>query len=172
MKVTFVNYYYDKDIPIENYLDKYPAVYDWCKALSDLGIQVKVFHRFDKNYFFKEDQVEYFLINDDLRHDLKWYQTPFAFHKKVTVDKHDILHVNSFIYAYQASFIKNRCSQAKIVISITLKIKKSIDGCLQNICIFNGWLFFFKRFIRIGLVKNNSDWKVFRNYGRFIKFYL
>lgn len=141
MKVTFVNYYYDKDVPIDNYLDKYPTIYGWCKALVDLGLQVSVYHRFNKNYFFKQDGVDYFLVKDNLRYDLKWYQTPSAFHKKVDQDKHDIIHVNSFNYAYQAYLLKSKLPQSKIVIqhhaenpknsikkNITRYFSSSLDG--------------------------------------------
>ena len=116
MKVTFVNYYYDKDIPIDKYLDKYPAVYGWCKSLSDLGISVKVYHRFAENFFFKNNNVEFNLIKDDLRNDLKWYQFPLEFHKKIIEDKHDIIHVNSFVYSYQASLLKKKIPSVKFVI--------------------------------------------------------
>lgn len=116
MKVTFVNYYYDKDIPIDKYFDKYPTVYGWCKALSDLGLEVQVYHRFSENDYLKQEGIEYFLVKDGLRNDLKWYQKPSAFHKKVAENEHDIIHINSFKYAYQASILKSEFPQSKIVI--------------------------------------------------------
>ena len=116
MKVTFVNYYYDEDIPIDDYLDRYPTIYGWCKALGNLGVQVKVYHRFNKDYSFIKDGVEYFLVNDNLRNDLKWYQIPSALHKKVGEVKHDILHLNSFNYAFQAYLLKSKYPQSKVVI--------------------------------------------------------
>ena len=116
MKVTFVNYYYDKDTPIDNYLDKYPTIYGWCKALVDLGLQVSVYHRFNKNYFFNQDGVDYFLVKDNLRYDLKWYQNPKLFHKKVCSKAHEIIHINSFRYAYQASLLKKQLPSARLVI--------------------------------------------------------
>jgi glycosyltransferase involved in cell wall biosynthesis len=154
MKVTFVNYYYDKDIPIDNYLDKYPTIYGWCKALVDLGLQVSVYHRFNKNYFFKQDGVDYFLVKDNLRYDLKWYQTPSAFHKKVAEDKHDIIHVNSFNYVYQAYLLKSKLPQSKFVIQhhaenlknpikkiITRYFSFSLDGFIfSSKEIFNEWV--------------------------------
>jgi glycosyltransferase involved in cell wall biosynthesis len=116
MKVTFVNYYYDKDIPIEKYFDKYPTVYGWCKSLSEIGIQVKVYHRFGENYNFKLGGVEYFLVGDNLRNDLKWYQSPKEFHKKIVETENDIIHINSFNYAYQARLLKSKFPNIKLVI--------------------------------------------------------
>jgi len=116
MKVTFVNYYYDKDIPIDKYLDKYPTIYGWCKALSDLGLEVSVYHRFSNDYSFEQDGVKYFLVKDKLRNDLKWHQTPSVFHREISKTEHEIIHVNSFDYTYQASLIKKRIPRARVVI--------------------------------------------------------
>lgn len=116
MKVTFVNYYYDKDIPIDNYLDKYPTIYGWCQALANLGLQVKVYHRFNKDYSFIQNDVKYFLVRDNLRPDLKWYRTPFDFHNKIAEGEHDIIHVNSFNYTYQSHLLKRKLPKIKIVI--------------------------------------------------------
>ncbi len=154
MKVTFVNYYYDKDIPINNYLDKYPTIYGWCKALVDLGLQVSVYHRFNKNYFFKQDGVDYFLVKDNLRYNLKWYQTPSGFHKKIIADKHNIFHINSFNYAYQAYLLKSKFPQSKVVIQhhaenpknpikkiITRYLSSSLDGFIFSSGeIYSEWL--------------------------------
>ena len=116
MKVTFVNYYYDKDIPIDKYLDKYAIVRGWCKALTDQGLQVQVYHRFYKDYSFNQDGTSYSLINDRLRNDLQWYQIPHQFHKKILNDRHEIFHINSFNYSYQAYLLKRKIPNAKVVI--------------------------------------------------------
>ena len=116
MKVTFVNYYYDKDIPIEKYLEKYPTIYGWCKALTDLGLEVQVYHRFDKEYSFLHDGTKYFLIKDELRNDLKWYQVPSKFHEGIQSEKHNIIHINSFNYSYQASTLKKKIPNSRVVI--------------------------------------------------------
>jgi len=116
MKVTFVNYYYDKDIPIDKYLEKYLAIIGWCKALADVGLEVKVFHRFNKDYSFRHHGIKYFLVKDDLVNDLKWYQDPKLFHDKIKTEPQEIIHINSFRYAYQASLLKKKISSAKIVI--------------------------------------------------------
>jgi len=116
MKVTFVNYYYDKDIPIEKYFDKYPTVYGWCKGLSEKGVQVRVYHRFCENHCLRQDGVEYFLVRDNLRNDLKWYQYPKEFHKNIAELENDIIHINSFNYAYQARFLKSKLPKSKFVI--------------------------------------------------------
>lgn len=116
MKVTFVNYYYDKDIPIEKYLDKYPTIYGWCKSLVDVGVPVTVYHRFKQNYSFNRDKIQFILVNDNLINDLKWYQNPKRFHKKIKENKHDIIHINSFNYSYQASLLKSSLPDSKIII--------------------------------------------------------
>lgn len=116
MKVTFVNYYYDEDIPIDKYFDTYQTVYGWCKALSNLGLEVQVYHRFSESDYLKRDSIEFILVKDNLRNDLKWYQTPSVFHNKVVENEHDIIHINSFNYAYQASILKSKFPQSKIVI--------------------------------------------------------
>ncbi len=154
MKVTFVNYYYDKDIPIENYLVKYPTIYGWSKALSELGLQVKVYHRFNKNYFFNQDDVEFFLVKDDLRNDLKWYQSSSVFHKKIREVEHNIIHVNSFNYSYQAYLLKSKLSHYKVVVQhhaenprnqikqfITRYFCSSLDGFIFSSSeIYEEWL--------------------------------
>ena len=154
MKVTFVNYYYDKDIPIDNYLDKYPTIYGWCKALANIGLQVRVYHRSDKNYILKQDGVEYFLVKDTLRHDLHWYNTPSAFHKKIAEDKHDIIHVHSFNYTYQAYLLKSKCPHSKVVIQhhaenprnpakrfLIKYFSSTVDGFIFSSCeIYDEWL--------------------------------
>ena len=66
--------------------------------------------------YLKQDGIEYFLVKDNHRNDLKWYQTPSVFHKKVAENEHDIIHINSFNYAYQASILKSKFPQSKIVI--------------------------------------------------------
>jgi glycosyltransferase involved in cell wall biosynthesis len=116
MKVTFVNYYYDKDISIEEYFDKYPAVHGWAKALRDKGLDVKVYHRFSQNKILVKDDVEYIFVNDKFRSDLKWHQNPVSFHNKICEGKHEIIHVNSFIYSYQASLLKKQLPSARLVI--------------------------------------------------------
>ena len=116
MKVTFINYYYDKDTSIDEYFNKYPTIHGWAKALSDLGVQVTVYHRFKQDYFFKEDGIEYFLVNDGKRYDLKWYQNPVSFHSKISGENHNIIHVNSFMYSYQAYILKSKNPSAKIVV--------------------------------------------------------
>lgn len=116
MKVTFVNYYYDKDISIDEYFDKYPAIHGWAKALRDLGLNVKVYHRFSQDKIFVKDDVEYILVNDKLRSDLKWHQNPISFHNKICECKHEIIHSNSFRYAYQASLLKQKIPSAKFII--------------------------------------------------------
>ncbi|MGB5531206.1 MAG: glycosyltransferase family 4 protein [Ignavibacteriaceae bacterium] len=116
MKVTFVNYYYDKDIPIDNYLDKYPTIHGWSRALSELGLKVSVYHRFHQDISFNKDGVNYFLIKDKKCFRLKWYQNPTFFHSKISEANHDIIHINSFIYSYQAGILKKKNPTAKIVI--------------------------------------------------------
>jgi len=116
MKITFVNYYYNKDIAIGEYFNKYATVRGWGKALSDLGVEVSVYHRFNQDALFEKDGVKYFLTNDNKRHDLKWYQNPISFHNKICEGKHEIIHVNSFIYSYQASLLKKQLPSAKFVI--------------------------------------------------------
>lgn len=154
MKVTFVNYYYDKDIPIDKYLNKYPTINGWCRALSDLGLEVRVYHRFNTDYSFKHDGVEYFLVKEDLRNDLKWYQTVSDFHKKIGEHKHDIIHVNSFNYTYQAYLLKSKCTQSKVVIQhhaenprnpvkrfLTRHFSSSLDGFIFSSSeTYNEWL--------------------------------
>jgi len=116
MKVTFVNYYYDKDIPIDNYFDKYPTIHGWCKELSELGLKVSVYHRFNQNSSFIKDGVNYFLIKDDKSSYLKWYQNPTFFQNKISEENQDIIHINSFIYSYQACLLKKKNPSSKIVI--------------------------------------------------------
>lgn len=116
MKVTFVNYYYDKDISIDEYFDKYPAIHGWAKTLRVLGLNVNVYHRFSQNKALVKDNVKYILVSDKLRSDLKWYQNPILFHNKICEYKHEIIHINSFRYAYQASLLKQKISLAKFVI--------------------------------------------------------
>lgn len=154
MKVTFVNYYYDKDIPIDKYLDKYPTIYGWSKALSDLGLEVSVYHRFNKDYSFEQDGVKYCLAKDELRNGLKWYQSPSVFHRKISKAKHQIIHVNSFDYTYQASLIKKKNPHSKVVIQhhaenprnpfklLLLKyFSSSIDGFIFSSSeIYDEWL--------------------------------
>ena len=154
MKVTFVNYYYDKDIPIDKYLNKYPTINGWCRALSDLGLEVRVYHRFNTNHSFKRDGVEYFLVKEDLRNGLKWYQTLSDFHKKIGECKHDIIHVNSFNYTYQACLLKSKCTQSKVVIQhhaenprnpvkrfLTRYFSSSLDGFIFSSSeTYNEWL--------------------------------
>ena len=114
MKITFVNYYYNKDIPIDEYFNKYLTIHGWSKALSDLGLEVSVYHRFNQDALFEKDGVKYFLTNDNKRHDLKWYQNPISFHNKICEGKHEIIHINSFIYSYQASLLKKQLPSAKL----------------------------------------------------------
>lgn len=154
MKVTFVNYYYDQDIPIDKYLNKYPTINGWCKALSDLGLEVSVYHRFNKDYSFKQDGAEYFLVKDELRNDLKWYQFPSVFHQKINQVKHEIIHINSFDYTYQANLIKAKNPHTKVVIQhhaenprnpikrfLIKYFSSTIDGFIFSSAeIYNEWL--------------------------------
>ena len=154
MKVTFVNYYYDKDIPIEKYLEKYPAILGWGKALADLGLEVKVYHRFNRDYTFCHHGAEFILINDNLANNLKWYRDPKLFHEKINSETQEIIHVNSFRYAYQASLLKKKISSAKIVIQhhaekpghplknfLLKKFTSSMDGFIfSSEEIYNEWV--------------------------------
>ncbi|MDH3269443.1 MAG: glycosyltransferase family 4 protein, partial [Ignavibacteria bacterium] len=47
---------------------------------------------------------------------LKWYQSPSVFHKKISETEHDIIHVNSFNYSYQAYLLKSKLSNSKVVV--------------------------------------------------------
>ena len=154
MKVTFVNYYYDKDIPIDKYLEKYPTIMGWSKALTDLGVKVKVYHRFNKDYSFSHYGTEHFLVEDDLGNDLKWFQNPKLFHKKIISEVQDIIHINSFRYAYQASILKRKIPSTKFVIQhhaerpghplknfLLKKFTSSIDGVIFSAKeIYDGWV--------------------------------
>jgi glycosyltransferase involved in cell wall biosynthesis len=154
MKITFVNYYYNKDLPIDEYFNKYLTIHGWSKALSDLGLEVSVYHRFNKNALFEKNGVKYFLINDNKRHDLKWYQNPISFHNKICEDKHDIIHVNSFIYSYQASLLKKQLPSVKLVIQhhaekpghrvkrfLLRNFSSSLDGFIFSSSeLYNEWL--------------------------------
>jgi len=154
MKVTFVNYYYDEDIPIDKYFDKYPTIGGWCNALCRLDVEVSVYHRFNKDYSFKQDGVEYFLVKDDFRKDLKWYQSPSVFHKKISETEHNVFHINSFNYSYQAKLIKTEFPNAKVVIQhhaenprnplkriLTRYFSSSLDGFIFSSAeIYNEWL--------------------------------
>jgi glycosyltransferase involved in cell wall biosynthesis len=116
MKISFVNYLYDEDIPIREYLNKYPTTQGWCKALTNLGIKVNVYHRFSQDGYFEKDGAEYFLFNDGKTAHLKWYENPVEFHKKICQADHEIVHVNSFVYSHQASMLKRKIPSAKFVI--------------------------------------------------------
>ncbi|UCH65143.1 MAG: glycosyltransferase family 4 protein [Ignavibacterium sp.] len=116
MKIGYINHYYDIDTLVDNYLSRYPTIYGWCKSLRDLGLDVNVYQRFSKDYFFEKEGVKYCLIKDGKRSDLKSYQNSSLFHSKISDDKYDIIHVNSFIYSYQAFLLKKRNSSSKIVI--------------------------------------------------------
>ena len=116
MKVTFVNYYYDKDIPTSEYINKYPTIHGWCRALFELGTHVDVYQRFSENVVLQKDGVNYYLIKDNNDFNLKWYSNPKIFHKEILNSSNEIIHINSFRYAYQASLLKQKIPSAKIVI--------------------------------------------------------
>ena len=154
MKVTFVNYYYDKDIPIDKYVEKYQTIIGWGKALANQGLEVKVYHRFNKDCSFRHHEVDYYLIKDDLENDLKWFQNPKIFHEKIKTVPQEIIHINSFRYAYQASLLKRKVPSAKIVIQhhaekpdhwlknfLLKKFTSSVDGFLfSSKEIYNKWV--------------------------------
>ncbi len=154
MKVTFVNYYYDKDIPIDNYLIKYPTIHGWCKALMHLGTQVDVYHRFSKDGVIQKDGVNYFLIKDDKKFNLNWNENPKSFHEKISNGNNEIIHINSFRYAYQASLLKQKIPSAKIIIQhhaekpghiikrfLLRKFSSSVDGFIfSSKEIYEDWL--------------------------------
>ncbi|MBT8379540.1 MAG: glycosyltransferase family 4 protein [Ignavibacteria bacterium] len=154
MKVAFVNYYYDKDIPIDNYFDEYPTIHGWSKELSELGLKVSVYHRFNQNSSFIKDGVNYFLIKDDKSSYLKWYQNPTFFQNKISEENQDIIHINSFIYSYQACLLRKKNPSAKIVIQhhaerpryrvkrfLLRNFSSSVDGFIfSSIEIYNDWL--------------------------------
>lgn len=116
MKIAYINYFYDENLNENEYLSKYHSIHGWCKGLSDLGIKTDVFQRFYKNIIFKKDNVTYYLINDNKRHRLKKYQIPHLFNKNITDGNYDIIHVNSFIYIFQAFLLKKINPALKIVI--------------------------------------------------------
>ncbi|NWF51318.1 MAG: glycosyltransferase family 4 protein [Ignavibacteriaceae bacterium] len=116
MKVTFVNYYYDRDVPTSEYFNKYPVIHGWSKALSDLGVRVDVYQRFRNDDSFTKDGVNYFLVRDSKRAELKWNQNPALFHEKICQGDHNIIHINSFSYSYQSYILKRLVPSAKIVI--------------------------------------------------------
>ena len=154
MKVTFVNYYYDEDIPIDNYFDKYPTIHGWSKELNELGLKVSVYHRFNQNSSFIKDGVNYFLIKDDKSSYLKWYQNPTFFQNKISEENQDIIHINSFIYLYQACLLKKKNPSSKIVIQhhaekpghrvkrfLLRNFSSSVDGFIFSASeIYNEWL--------------------------------
>ena len=154
MKIAYINYFYDENLNENEYLSKYHSIHGWCKGLSDLGIEIDVFQRFFKNIIFKKDNVTYFLINDKKKHRLKKYQIPHLFNKNIVKGNYDIIHVNSFIYIFQAYFLKKMNPSLKIVIQHhaekpTKGIKKyflkyfssSIDGFIfASAGISNFWI--------------------------------
>jgi glycosyltransferase involved in cell wall biosynthesis len=154
MKIGYINHFYDVDTLVDNYLSRYPTIYGWCKTLRDLGLEVNVYQRFNKDHFFENDGVKYFLVNDGKRNNLKSYQNSSLFHGKISENKYDLIHVNSFIYTYHAFLLKKKNYSAKIVIQHHAEIPKnrlkriflkrlssSVDGFIfTSKEIYNDWL--------------------------------
>jgi glycosyltransferase involved in cell wall biosynthesis len=116
MKVSFINYRYDTDLTADQYLEKYPAMNGWNKALIDLGVQVNVYNRFSEDKDIQNDGVNYHLVHDKINPDIKWQQHSDLFHEKIVSETHEIIHINSFRYAYQATSLKKKIPSAKFVI--------------------------------------------------------
>jgi glycosyltransferase involved in cell wall biosynthesis len=154
MKIGYINHFYDADTLVNNYLNRYPTIYGWCKSLRDLGQEIIVYQRFNKDHFFEKDGVKYFLVNDGKRSDLKSYQNSPLFHSKISEDNYDIIHVNSFIYTYHAYLLKKRNYLSKIVIQhhaeimqqslkriILKRLSSSADGFIfTSKEIYNDWV--------------------------------
>ncbi|HKI79502.1 MAG TPA: glycosyltransferase family 4 protein [Ignavibacteriaceae bacterium] len=116
MKITYVNYYLDKDITVENYFKRYSSVEGWCKCLANSGSDVSVFQRFNKNITFRKEKVVYNFCKDEFDNNLKKWQIPFEFHQQILDQNPDIIHINSFKFLVQACFIKKKSGTAKIII--------------------------------------------------------
>ena len=154
MKVSFINYRYDPDTKIDEYLLKYPAMNGWNKALLELGVQVNVFNRFSESKIFQSEGVNFHLIKDDLNPNLKWYQNTKLFHEKILIQDQEIIHVNSFRYAYQASLLKKIKPSLKYVIQhhaekpghwikrfLLKRFTSKLDGFVfSGVGIYNEWL--------------------------------
>lgn len=154
MKIAYINYFYDENLIENEYLLKYHSIHGWCKGLADLGIKTDVFQRFFKNIIFKKDNVTYFLINDKKKHRLKKYQIPHLFNKKIAEGNYDVVHINGFLFIFQAYFLKKMKPTLKIVIQHHAEkpirgIKKyflkyfssSIDGFIfASTGIYNFWI--------------------------------
>ena len=154
MKVSFINYRYEKNLTVDDYVNMYPAMLGWNRALIDQGIQVNIYNRFSENKIFQKNGVQYYLLSDDKNPDLRWYQDPELFHEKIKTEPQDIIHINSFRYAYQASMLKRKIPSAKIVIQhhaekpghwfkrfLLKKLTGSADGFIfSSNEIYNEWV--------------------------------
>ena len=116
MKVAYINYYFDKDITPETYFTRYPSIHGWCKAISNAGFSATVYQRFNKNQIFKKDNVLYNLIQDSNDNNLSLLTNPVIFHNKILNDNFDIIHINSFNYAFQAFLLKTKTKASRIII--------------------------------------------------------
>lgn len=116
MKVAYINYYFDEDISLETYFLRYPSIHGWCKALANTGINVTVYQRFNRNLNFSKDNVSYRLVKDNNTCNLSLHKNPATFHNQILKNEFDIIHINSFNYAFQVFLLKIKSKDFRIVI--------------------------------------------------------
>lgn len=115
MKLAYVNYYFDNDLSLREYFNKYPSIHGWCESVNDSDIDITVYQRFNGDFFFKKKGVQYKLINDGPGENPEAWKNTRLFHGQIIKDKPDIIHINSFNYLYQGYLLKRQLPESKIV---------------------------------------------------------
>jgi len=115
MKLAYINYYFDDDLVLPDYFNRYPSIHGWCKSVSDSKIDVTVYQRFNENHSFIKEGVQYKLIYDGLKNNPESWRNTRRFHSNIVNDKPDIIHINSFDYLYQGYHLKRLLSESRIV---------------------------------------------------------
>jgi hypothetical protein len=121
MDILHLNYWYDRELDSpEALLARYRILTDWSEAIQAAGVQVTVLQRFRKETTFERNGVIYHFLRDAHRPELRKWQVPARFHRRVhefclralAAGEPPVVHFNGLLFPVQLRFLRRALPSA------------------------------------------------------------
>lgn len=97
MRIVDVSFYYDDDIASEEaLLQQHYTTVGWAEALQRKAVEIIVVKRYKRDHACIKNGVQYYFIKDRFSGNLKYWQIPFSFLKRIAALNADVVHVHTF----------------------------------------------------------------------------
>ena len=107
MKVVDVSFSYDEHLVTEDdLLRQHYTTVGWAEALQRKGVDITVVKRFNRESTFCKNEVRYYFIKDSFGADLKFWQIPFSFLKRIVELNADVVHLHTFPSSFPAFILR------------------------------------------------------------------